>query len=318
MFKRIIFVTFLALGILFQGANLWADDDGIMDVDDNAAVFSGSWINSTVRILYYGDDYEAAHGSGGSGTTATATFTTARYTDVSGYYQVYVRWTAGAQRATNATYRIYDDLGTYKGACVQNQTINGGAWQFCNEVYLDAGRRGRVVLGNDNVPYSRYVCADAVRFVRVSKDRDDIVDEPGIDVSQSNTIIASGLEVCNVAGGSVNWTNLASVTLTTPRPYGRIWVHANGISVHNNDEWARVCIAPSGSGCTSWAPILDQSSGEVAEGSWDNETRWVVSDSFYATGASETFYLKACRQSATADVQIHWDDFVGMYFPITY
>jgi len=217
MSKRIFLIAFLVIGVIVQGAQLWADDDGIMDVDDNAASFSGSWINSTVRILYYGDDYEAAHGSGGSGTTATATFNTARYTDVSGYYQVYVRWTAGGQRATNATYRIYDDTGTYKGACVQNQTINGGAWMYCNEVYLDSGRRGRVILGNDNVPYNRYVCADAVRFVRQSWDSFNLVNEAGGDfaASSDNEVSVTTPQV------------VKSVAITAPSS-GKVIVNASG------------------------------------------------------------------------------------------
>jgi len=186
MFKRIFLIAFLVVGVILQGAQLWADDDGIMDVDDNAAVFSGTWGTSTFRILYYGDDYQFAAGSGGSGTTATATFTTAQIADITGTYQVYVRWTAGAQRATNATYRIYDDLNVFRGSCVQNQTINGGAWQFCAEVSLNANRRGRVVLGNDNVPSNRYVIADGVRFVRQSWDSFNLVNEAGADFAASS------------------------------------------------------------------------------------------------------------------------------------
>ena len=269
MKTKFFFIMFLAIGIMLPGANLWADDDAIMDVDDNAASFVGSWGTSSVRILYYGDDYAFAAGSGGGATTASATFTTAQTADITGQYHVYVRWTAGNMRATSAVYRIRDNLGNSLGSCTKDQRFNGGAWQFCDNVTLTAGRRGVVVLGNENEPTNRFVCADAVRFVRQAWDNNDIVDEPGYELAQRGS--TTSLALCSLP--SANWTTLGTITLTTPRNYGIVWVHADGISLHTNDEWARVCIAAN-SGCTSLAPVLDQSSREVAEGAWDNETRW--------------------------------------------
>jgi hypothetical protein len=185
--NKVLFLSALVLGFLLQCFNLWADDDAIMDVDDNAASFFGTWTTSQVRILYYGDDYQYAAGAGvGQPATATATFTTAQAADISGIYHVYVRWTAGAVRATSAVYTIRDDLNAFRGRCVKDQRFNGGAWQFCDEVFLPAGRRGRVVLGNENEPTNRYLIADGVRFVRQSWDRYDLVDEAGGDFSASS------------------------------------------------------------------------------------------------------------------------------------
>ena len=208
MSKKLIVVILLALGMVFQGASLWADDDAIMDVDDNAASFSGTWGRSTVRILYYGDDYQFASGSGG-GETARATFTTAQTADITGNYHVYVRWTAGNMRATNANYLIYDNAGVYRGQCTKDQRYNGGAWQSCANISLTSGRRGVVRLGNAGVPTNRYVCADAVRFVRVSKDKYDIVDEPGVDFSSINGHYA-------ISNSASSPTSLRSVTISCP------------------------------------------------------------------------------------------------------
>jgi len=300
--KRIIFITFLAIGLLFQGAILWADDDGIMDVDDNAAVFSGSWINSTVRILYYGDDYEAARGSGGSGTTATATFTTARYTDVSGYYQVYVRWTAGAKRATNATYRIYDDTGTYKGGCVQNQTINGGAWQFCNEVYLDSGRRGRVILGNDGVPSDRYVCADAVRFVRQSWDSGNLVNEAGGD-------FAGGDQVVNLTGTD---TTVRDVAITAPSS-GRVIVIASGyFYFHSTSVDGGRCSITTGT-------AVDFSNLIIAGERTGDSTYYVpfVGTRGFSVGAGTTTFRLVC-DSYSGTVSVEDTQMTAMFVPTAY
>jgi hypothetical protein len=216
MKKKLLLVICLVLSIVLLGPNLlrtnvWADDDAIMDVDDNAATFTGSWPRSTNRILYYGDDYQYAVGSGGS-ATATATFTTAQVADITGRYQVYVRWTAGNARATNATYYIYDSTGAFKGNCIKDQRYNGGAWQFCAEVYLNSGRRGVVKIGNGNVPTSRYVCADAVRFVRISKDKDDIIGWP--DATGGDWRV--GGYISSIGSSTEFPTTLASTSVTCP------------------------------------------------------------------------------------------------------
>jgi len=299
-------VLWLSLCILLPGATLWADDDGIMDVDDNAAVFSGSWINSTVRILYYGDDYEAAHGSGGSGTTATATFTTARYTDVSGYYQVYVRWTAGAKRATNATYRIYDDLGTYKGGCVQNQTINGGAWQFCSEVYLDAGRRGRVVLGNDNVPYNNYVCADAVRFVRQSWDSNNLTDEAGVDYKDGGSCLDVPTSV----------RNCDSISVTAPSS-GWVQVECKAYAV-TFGEGTTVVLGVS----TASTTIGESTRAGVLDGT-DTKRREFPMHTFAVfpvSAGSRTFYCNAQKPSVFSRQTVNIADIYmkAVFFPTRY
>jgi len=210
MFKKIMLVILVALPLLLPGPNLWADDDYMMDVDDNAASFSGTWQRSTYRILYYGDDYQYAVGSGGA-PNAAATFTTAQTADITGKYAVYVRWTAGTARATNARYNIYDDTNAYKGQCTYDQRSNGGAWMFCAEVTLNAGRRGRVIINNANVPTDRYVCADAVRFVRVS------VKNAGADAAFYYG--CQGLEPTDEV--------VRAVTLSVPSA-GRVIVNASG------------------------------------------------------------------------------------------
>jgi hypothetical protein len=227
MLKKIILIGLVTAALMFQGTALWADDDAIMDVDDNRAVFApnpAAWITSTVRILYYGDDYEAILGSGTAATTASATFTTKEFTDITGRYHVYVRWTAGNQLATSARYYIRDNFGNSLGSCSKDQRFDGGAWQFCDEVTLNIGRKGVVYLTNQ-YNAGRFICADAVRFVRRSVDSSDITSVTSFDITNE----AGG----DFSGGNQSTTLTAtdvtvrSVTLVAPSS-GKVIVNASG------------------------------------------------------------------------------------------
>jgi RHS repeat-associated protein len=93
-------------------------------------------------------------GAGPSTATWTANVSAA------GNYQVYARWTANANRATNATYTV-----THAGGAtpvVVNQQANGGAWQLLGTYTLSPGAGHKVNLTDQA---DGYVVADAVRFV---------------------------------------------------------------------------------------------------------------------------------------------------------
>lgn len=326
--KRIIFVLLLALGIISQGASLWADDDAIMDVDNHDAAFTGAWGTSTAMILYYGDNYRYAWGSGSSTTTREAVFTTNQYADVSGYYAVYTRWTAHPNREESVFYRIYNGVSdTSYGSdyCYLNQTVNGGEWRYCDTVWLTAGQKGVVKVGNENANTDEVIVADAVRFVRVTKDsadiadnslRDyDILDEPGIDCSwgSSRNIATQVTTNCSAL------TNLAYVTITAPSS-GYVFVHANGIAkLTTTDRWIRVGIDDASGGSTfdSLAPYLENCSAEVNAGNFENERRFTVSNFYTVSSGSRTYYLKACKESGATGT-IMWDDLVAMFFPTLY
>jgi hypothetical protein len=87
------------------------------------------------------------------------------------------------------------------GGCTRDQTGRGGEWVHCNTVSLAAGNVATVKLGN-NCESGKYVFADAVRFVRVSKDADDLIDGAGMDWTsgdQSFTLSTSPSVVRSVA-----------------------------------------------------------------------------------------------------------------------
>ena len=118
----------------------------------------GNWIRSTTSAGYYGDNYQNC-----AATTGTAW---ARWTPrfpSSGYYNIYIRWTAGSNRASAAQVNVNTPGGQYKRFV--NQTINGGTWFSLGRYSFSAGYStgaGSITLmatgANGNV------VADAVMF----------------------------------------------------------------------------------------------------------------------------------------------------------
>src|SRR5207249_933372 len=79
----------------------------------------------------------------------------------SGLYQVYIRWTANANRATNAPIDIISPAGT--NTVLVNQTQGGGQWVLLATTNFAAGNTGKVRIRNGGT--SGYVIADAVEFL---------------------------------------------------------------------------------------------------------------------------------------------------------
>ncbi len=123
-------------------------------IDNTQATLSGAWTASTFVKEYWGQGY--AHAAPGAGM-ATAKWSAAALV---GRYKVYASWTAGTNRARNATYAVKH--GGLEVKSVVNQQINGGRWVLLGE-YLFGGPV-EVVLTN---LADGQVIADAIRFVPV-------------------------------------------------------------------------------------------------------------------------------------------------------
>jgi hypothetical protein len=98
----------------------------------NGTDLAGNWTRSTSTAGYLGDNYQVR-----AGTTATSW---ARWTPrfpATGYYDVYLRWTAGWNRATNAKVTINTPEGQY----VQyvDQTVQNGTWVWLGRYPANAG-----------------------------------------------------------------------------------------------------------------------------------------------------------------------------------
>jgi cell wall-associated NlpC family hydrolase len=119
----------------------------------------GNWTRSVSTAGYYGDNYQTQ-----AATTATAW---ARWTprfSASGYYDVYLRWTSGTNRASAAKVTINTPGGQYTKYV--NQRAYGGSWYLMGRYYFAAGyATGSGSLSLWATGADGYVVADAVEFV---------------------------------------------------------------------------------------------------------------------------------------------------------
>jgi hypothetical protein len=76
-------------------------------------------------------------------------------------YNVYARWHANYDRATNATFTVYHAGGTT--AVQANQQLNNASWVLLGSFTMGPGQNHRVEL-SDIGDASKYVIADAVAF----------------------------------------------------------------------------------------------------------------------------------------------------------
>ena len=88
---------------------------------------------------HYGGNYRYA--SAGSGSRqATWSFSVS-----AGDYELSAQWAAHENRASNATYRVYDN-GVEIGSQVFNQRVNGGRFNVFDTTFTVSGGRLDVVL----------------------------------------------------------------------------------------------------------------------------------------------------------------------------
>ncbi len=133
-------------------------ENGIIIDNRDSERFSlfGPWTESTSTSGFYGGDYLHDNQTG-SGMSASFS----PDIETSGEYEVFARWTAHANRASNAS---IDILHQGEVTTVQvNQQVNGGVWYSLGSYNFDAGKKTRVTLRNDGA--DGYVIADAVKFV---------------------------------------------------------------------------------------------------------------------------------------------------------
>jgi hypothetical protein len=153
-------VNKLQLQLLANQQALSTASTGSVIVDDTDATgvtIVGPWLSSTATSGYYGSDYlhDGNTDKGSESVTFTPNLPTA------GTYQVYARWTANANRATNAPIDIIYPGGT--NTILVNQTLQGGQWVWLMTTNFNAGTAGSVRIRNGGT--TGYVIADAVEFM---------------------------------------------------------------------------------------------------------------------------------------------------------
>ena len=126
------------------------------NADSEGVEITGVWQSSSVRDGYFGDDYlhDQDTDKGSKRVRFTPQITSA------GRYQVELRWTAEANRASNTPVEIQHAGGT--DSQTVNQRQNGGQWVALGTYNFDYGRSNYVELNNTGT--DGHVIADAVRF----------------------------------------------------------------------------------------------------------------------------------------------------------
>jgi RHS repeat-associated protein len=119
--------------------------------DNGSGTATGTWPTSSAVSGYYGANYQP-HAAG----TGAETFTWTLNVATAGSYEVYARWTAHPNRATDARYTVTHAAG--QETVVVNQQSNTASWQLLGTYSFSAGATTISLSDQAN----GYVIADAV------------------------------------------------------------------------------------------------------------------------------------------------------------
>ena len=129
----------------------------IVDNSDAGAAFTGAWSNSTSITGFWGTNY--VHDGNTSKGTKVATFTP--NLPAPGEYQVFLRWTTDANRATNVPVDVVHAAGT--NTFILNQQLNNAAWVLLMTTNFPAGTNSSLRIRTTAT--SGFVIADAARWL---------------------------------------------------------------------------------------------------------------------------------------------------------
>jgi uncharacterized lipoprotein YddW (UPF0748 family) len=149
-----------AITALFSGSDCL---DIILDNTNAAVTYVGEWQTGNSAAGRYGDDYRFASTAAGGQSNVIYR----PYICAAGYYDVFIWYPQGGNRAPNAPWSVVYDGGSLNVAI--NQQTSGGQWVTLGTALpFAAGTNGYVQLSNDTGSSGHVVLADAVRFVRVT------------------------------------------------------------------------------------------------------------------------------------------------------
>jgi len=141
----------------WSGTRTGLDAMVVDNTDPSNVVLTGAWTTSTATSGYYLTNYI----NDGNTAKGTKSVSFKPPITISGNYEVYARWTAGTNRATNVPIDIVKSDGT-ASTVVVNQQTNGSQWNLLGTFSLDPSNAEVLVrtTGTDG-----YVIADAVYVI---------------------------------------------------------------------------------------------------------------------------------------------------------
>ena len=159
-------IDYYLMGYLYNaGSNVWSvrerdvnTNEIIVDNDIPSSGYSetGSWNNGSVAG--YGGTYRVA--SADATESATASFVP--NITQSGLYWVSVRCVAGANRATDVSFKIIHTGDT--SIIKVNQEIHGETWVHLGQFYFTNGSLNKITITNLSLETGQAIIADAVRL----------------------------------------------------------------------------------------------------------------------------------------------------------
>ena len=144
----------LAAGQVLSKTAPVGPDVVVDNADAEGVETAGTWTASGATSGFWGSNY--LHDGNSNKGACAVTFIPVLPAD--GAYDVFLRWTAHSNRATNAPVDVIHAAGT--NTVMVNQTTNGGVWVLLLRTNFNAGSAGRVVVRNAGT--TGYVIADAV------------------------------------------------------------------------------------------------------------------------------------------------------------
>jgi beta-glucanase (GH16 family) len=205
----------------------------VANTNATGVTITGAWTTATATIGYYGASY-LQDGDAGGGESV-------RFTPslpVTGYYDVFMRWTSETNHATNAPVDIDYNGGT--NTVYVNQQISDGVWWVYLGTYnFTAGANNSVLVRDDGA--SGQVIANAIEFVPDT--------QKTMQVSPSS--VGAGFNISSFAGSNYQLQRSSSLSPTawqnvgSPQPgdAGSVKLSDPG-SVSNQAGFYRVQISP--------------------------------------------------------------------------
>jgi muramidase (phage lysozyme) len=156
-------------GAQMQGVAL-ADEAEVLDNHSDSFLASATWERRTSAAGYFGEDYAFRATSPVNDPASWQ-----QKIDVSGLYDVEVRWTAGENRTPSAKYIVHHAEGDSTSTVDQRKL--GGRWFLLGQYRFEKGSSARIELSCWS-PAGAVVVADAVRFVLRSTCKSRSVEAP--------------------------------------------------------------------------------------------------------------------------------------------
>ncbi len=123
-------------------------------IDNPDATVVGTWTSSTYTAGFYGTDY--IHDDNADKGTKSVTYRP----NVTGVFFIDVRWTDGANRATNVPVTVHSTTGTT--TFTVNEQLNGGVWNRLGTTPFVLDPQSYIII--ETTGTNGFVIADAVRL----------------------------------------------------------------------------------------------------------------------------------------------------------